>query len=99
LPILGIFIGNKPLITIKTLRIYQEFNGDIDGYARSGRHDDPSDATDRDWRLIDELRQALFIIASGLASTDFQESTEQKIITSMADEQTRAALRHLAGKS
>lgn len=84
------------MLTLEKLEIYQRFDGDIDGWIRGSRHPDSSGMTDADWSLIDELRTALHIIASGAASPRFAAATERKLRLSVADEQTREALRKLA---
>ena len=82
------------MLTIDKLQMYRRFDGDIDGYSRS-RVDDRSGITDEDWRLIDELRQALSIISSGRAAPEFAASVEQRLSSVAVDDQTRQALRAL----
>jgi hypothetical protein len=82
------------MLTLDKLRMYQRFDGDIDGYSRS-RVDDTSGITDEEWRIIDELRQALFLVSSGRAAPEFAASVEQRLSSVAADEQTRQALREL----
>lgn len=82
------------MLTLDKLEIYRRFNGDIDGYSRSSM-DDRSGITDEDWRLIDELRQALFLVRSGQAAAEFAASVEHRLSYVAADEGTRQALREL----
>lgn len=82
------------MLTIDKLKMYRRFNGDIDGFARS-KVDDRSGITDEDWRVIDELRQALFLVRSGQAASEFAASLEQRLSSVAADDATRQALREL----
>ena len=81
------------MLTLDKLAVYRRFGGDIDAWARSSKPGDPSAMTDGDWFLIDELRQALAMVASGLAAPEFSASVEGRLVACTADEQTRHALR------
>ena len=81
------------MLTLDKLDVYRRFGGDIDAWARTCGSGDPSGMTDEDWFLIDELRQALAMVASGLASPEFSASVERRLVASTVDEQTRRALR------
>ena len=82
------------MLTVDKVKIYHRFDGDIDGYSRS-RTVDQSGITDEDWRLIDELRQALFLIRSGRAALDFAVSVELRLASAAPDPAARKALRDL----
>ena len=60
----------KEMITQTKLNEYLWANGDIDGYARSGRDGDIS--TD-EWFSIDRLLSAITIIHRGLAAPEFKQ--------------------------
>lgn len=83
------------MINLEKLRTYQEFNGDIDGWARASKGKVNSSLTDADWYLIDELLMGLTTIGTGLASPSFAHEIETKLLASTVDEATRAALRAL----
>lgn len=83
------------MITLEKLRTYQEFNGDIDGWARTSQGRVKSSMTDADWYLIDELLMGLTTIGTGTASPSFVREVEARLLTSTVDETTRAALRAL----
>lgn len=83
------------MINLEKLRTYQEFNGDIDGWARASKGKVKSSLTDADWYLIDELLMGLTTIGTGLASPSFVREIETKLLASTVDEATRAALRAL----
>jgi hypothetical protein len=82
------------MLTLDKLKMYRRFDGDIEGYSRS-RVDDQSGITDEEWRVIDELRQALFLVQSGKAAPEFAASVEQRLSSVAPDEATRQAVREL----
>ncbi|MCX6921693.1 MAG: hypothetical protein NT154_00510 [Verrucomicrobia bacterium] len=86
------------MLTLEKLKTYRRFGGDIDGYARSHGRGDTSGITDADWQLIDELRGALFIVASEKASPEFAAVVERRLQEASADPETREQMRQLAGK-
>ncbi|MBN8771380.1 MAG: hypothetical protein J0I46_07440 [Thiobacillus sp.] len=83
------------MLTLDKLNIYRRFDGDLDGWARTANGHDASDITDADWLLIEDLRQALDLIAAGQASQVFTASFESRLRDTTADETTRLALRAL----
>jgi len=83
------------MITLEKLRTYQEYGGDIDGWARASKGKVRSFMTDADWYLIDELLMGLTTVGTGLASPSFVREIEAKLLASTGDEATRAALRAL----
>ena len=83
------------MLTLAKVEVYDRFNGDIDGFARSGADRGVSGITDADWREIAELRQALSIVASGIASPAFIAETEARLRAVAPDERTQAAIREL----
>jgi hypothetical protein len=80
------------MLTLDKLKVYQRFDGDIDGWARAANVGDDSGITDGDWFLIDELRQGLALIATGQASQAFTASLESRLLDTTADGATRQAL-------
>jgi N-acetylglutamate synthase-like GNAT family acetyltransferase len=84
------------VITLAKIHIYRQFSGDLDGWARMKGKDNPSAIIDVDWRMIDDLRQALVLVASGRASPDFCRDTERRLTECTDNEATREALRSLA---
>lgn len=84
------------MLTFRKLQTYRRFDGDIDGWARSGGDADASGITDADWSLIEELRQALRTVALGLATPEFEASTERRSLDCTADDEARRAIRALA---
>ncbi len=84
------------MLTLAKIRTYEKFHGDIDGYARARAGGDTSGITEDDWTLIDRLRQAIYLVATGRAGGSFPVKTEQELQAVTADEATREALRELA---
>jgi hypothetical protein len=66
------------MITLEKLRVYQEFDGDIDGWARASKGRAAPCMSDADWYLINELLTGLTIIETGLASSSFVREVEAK---------------------
>lgn len=86
------------MLTLEKLNIFEEFDGDIDGWTRM-RHDaDNSLMTAAEWSQIDRLVMDLRIVASGRASVEFREETERMLRENAADEATRDAVRGLAAR-
>lgn len=78
------------MLSADHIRTYLAFGGDADAWARS---DHGLQMTDRHWALIEELRQGLYLCASGLASGELVARTERRLLEVTADEETRDLLR------
>jgi len=63
------------MITETKVREYLWCNGDIDGYARSGRAE-KNIVSDEEWAFIDEVVTKIRLIRNGLASQEFQKAHE-----------------------
>lgn len=81
------------MLGIEHLDVYAAFNGDIDGWARSGGG---RGMTDGHWALIEELRHALFLCSTGWASDSFAAQTESRLMEVTDNEEVRCRLRALA---
>ena len=86
------------MITVEKLRIYEEFNGDVDGWVRTSMDKGGLVTTDADWHLIDELLTGLTIVEAGLASPTFSREVETRVLATTADDATRVALRTLVAR-
>lgn len=86
------------MLTREKLNIFEQFDGDIDGWTRMRRDTDDSPMTEADWNLIDKLVMDLGIAESGLASAEFRSETAFMLRENVADEATRAAVRALAAR-
>jgi len=80
------------MLTLNHLETYKAFDGDVDAWARAGG---TQGMTDDDWAQIDELRQGLHLISSGLASEDFAAGVERRLMESTEGEAVRSMLRAL----
>lgn len=86
------------VLTLEKLRVYESFEGDIDGWARTARPRNLAGMTDEDWYLIDELRQALHQVAAGLASPHYAAHVEQRLLAVTDGDPVRERLRRLADR-
>ena len=84
------------MLTLDKLRVYQRFDGDLEGWARTTGGRDDSGMRDEDWFLIDALLQGLTLVASGHATQPFATALEQRLLDADTDAVTRQALRALA---
>jgi len=84
------------MITQEKLRIYEKFNGDIDGFARGSSLSERVSITDQDWSLIEELRQSLTIVQSGAASSEFEARVRAQLVDAVSDEGVQERLRYLS---
>jgi hypothetical protein len=78
------------------LRIYEEYGGDIDGWARSSKPRLAQPITDGDWQLIDRLLQKSSLILSGFATPEFAAQIKVEIAAASEDEFVYKRLMELA---
>lgn len=64
----------KP-ITIEKLKIFEQYEGDEDSFARAGRKREKDLFQIGEWNLIKNFQQRLEMIEKGLTSSDFQTKT------------------------
>ena len=84
------------MLTVDKLRIYEQFDGDIDGWARTSRGQATTGMTDEDWYLIDELLMGLATVKTGAASPSYAQQVEQRLLACTSDQATRSILHALA---
>ncbi len=84
------------MISLEKLKVYQQFNGDIDGWARSTKGTDPSGICDDDWYVIERLRSGLFLIDNEPCSQSYKESVFNELQEKTEDEATRNFLRKIS---
>ncbi|MBF0479835.1 MAG: hypothetical protein HQL26_10160 [Candidatus Omnitrophica bacterium] len=66
------------MITLSNLKIYFEWNGDIDTYARC--HSNQSNfIEDSDWHEIEIILQRILLMKKGLASKEMADMTLQML--------------------
>ncbi len=83
------------MITINKLKIYQRYNGDVDGWARVGSKEEKSIMSDEDWFLIEGFIQDLNLIKKGLASDTFMNSINERLKGKCDSEETIQALMNI----
>jgi len=86
------------MLTVDKLRIYEQFDGDIDGWARTSSGQATTGMTDEDWYLIDELLMGLATIKTGVASASYAQQVEQRLLASTGDQATHSILHTLAAR-
>ena len=84
------------MITQDKLNEYIWANGDIDGYARSGRS---SDITDAEWFFLDKMLSAIMMIRRGLVEDSFRQEHEQAVEQGFDSRATYDALCEFERKS
>ncbi|NWK57642.1 hypothetical protein HW115_19290 [Verrucomicrobiaceae bacterium N1E253] len=83
------------MITEDKIRVYHKFDGDIDGFSRSGGC---GDITDDDWRWLDRIFMRLHMVLSVDVSKEFKEITFREIRSMVDSEKTAQLLQTIANK-
>ena len=83
------------MLTLAKVELYGRFRGDIDNLSRAGLNEQSAGITYDEWQELARLRQALSIVASGMASPAFAAQTEAQLRAATVDEATRIAIREL----
>ncbi|AUD03538.1 hypothetical protein [Spirosoma pollinicola] len=79
----------QTLITIGRLKLYHEYSGDGDGFARVGHPDEKTvfgSMQSQIWSAIEGAIQGVELIAEGLVSNEYAAKTLQKLRESCDDE-------------
>ncbi len=63
------------MITLEKLRIFERYNGDADGFVRTGTKTEKECLDNNDWIFIDNVIQNLNMIKNGVCSNDFKNRT------------------------
>lgn len=79
-------------ITSEEIRLYQRYDGDLDGLSRSADYDELKEAQ---WRILEDLRQRAVIVARGSASEAFRQAFESELAFHLADAEALAAFRQI----
>ena len=85
------------MITKQKLKTYKRFSGDIDGWTRCRKENDPM--SDEDWRVIEELRLTIFTLENNNPSDHFRAQAEDRIKKSTDSEETRKLLWEIGKKN
>ncbi|AMK77605.1 MULTISPECIES: hypothetical protein [Methylomonas] len=83
------------MINLEKVAIYRKFAGDIDGWARMASAAEKAMLTGDDWRQIDSFVQDFGLVKAGLASARYAEKLHARIVESITDAETLAALKEL----
>lgn len=67
------------MITKEKLKIFQEFDGDVDQWVFFGSKREHSIMQDADWSLIESLLQDILIVRRGLASEKYAENLKIRL--------------------
>jgi hypothetical protein len=84
------------MITIEKIRIYNYFNGDIDGWARAGTKEQKAIIQDKDWFLIEGFVQDIRLGKKGLASETYMKAIAERLSESCDSEKSIQELKNLA---
>ncbi|MDH5536951.1 MAG: hypothetical protein OEZ08_15470 [Betaproteobacteria bacterium] len=80
-------------VTASDIALYRRYDGDLDGLSRSADRD--ADVSDAAWRVIDDLRQRAFIVATGRGSQTFTQRFEADLAACIPDVQVRGEFQQL----
>lgn len=78
-------------ISLDDIACYRSWDGDVDALARSTDRGRSAEA----WRVLDDLRQRAFLIATGQGSDAFAARLEAELATNIPDAEARAMFRSL----
>lgn len=86
------------MITQEKIKIYNSFQGDVDGWARMGSKKEKAIMSDGDWSLIDGLVQDIQLVEKGLASKEFSNTLHRRLVENCDNPETINQLRKVADK-
>lgn len=84
------------MITKTKLKIYQKYDGDVDGWARVSLHKKNLEIEDDDWYLIKELVSGIRLIKTVKVADSFKNQIEEKLLQGCEDEEVINILRKMA---
>jgi hypothetical protein len=67
------------MITEEGIKIFINYLGDIDNWARRGSKKDKLTIKDKDWYLIDNLIQDVILVKKGLTSMEFESNLKNRL--------------------
>ncbi len=68
------------MITAAKIKIFEKYNGDGDGFVRTGTKSEKECFDYNDWLLIDSMIQDLQLVKNGLSSKTFENQINKKLI-------------------
>ncbi len=86
------------MITQEKIKIYNSFQGDVDGWARMDSKKEKAIMNDGDWFFIDGLLQDIQLVKKGLTSKEFSDTLQRRLIENCDNPETINQLRKVANK-
>jgi hypothetical protein len=86
------------MITIKSIKIFNRYIGDGDGFVRSSTKEEQEILNYTNWKLIDEFIQDIKLVKKGLASNGFAGNLSKRLIEHCDSEETIRFLKEIAEK-
>ncbi|MBL7783055.1 MAG: hypothetical protein JNM22_17630 [Saprospiraceae bacterium] len=83
------------MITQDKIKIYKRYKGDIDRWARSSLKKEKSIMEDRDWYIIDDLIQDLYLARNELVSLTFRNDFNNKLVENCESEEAIQILKEM----
>lgn len=74
------------MLTIKKIKIYNKYGGDIDNLVRIGKSTEKTLFNDNEWSLVDEFEQDIKLISDRLVSRGFREQVLKNLIEKLDSE-------------
>lgn len=84
------------MLTLKKIKIFRSYKGDVDLWAKVGSRKEKALIEEEDWYLIESLIQDIKLVKKELASTQFSDALEIKISDNCEDVQTINLLKAFA---
>ena len=84
------------MINEEKIKIYNKYNGDIDGWTRTSRNNEREIIKASDWYLIETLIQDLKLIKQALASSAYTNEVYERLRTNCDSPNTIEKLKNLA---
>jgi hypothetical protein len=83
------------MLTIKHIELYKSYNGDGDGFVRCASDEEKAYMTYKDWSLIDDFIQDIYLVKKGLASKYFSDNLCEKMQKKCDSQETINKLKQL----
>ena len=84
------------MITAEKLKIFEEFDGDLDMWGRVHGKRDSETMSESDWRQIEQLVSELTLVERNLATDDFARRVEASLRENTEDDNVATRIRCLA---
>ncbi|KAA9034563.1 hypothetical protein FW778_22260 [Ginsengibacter hankyongi] len=84
------------MINGEKIKIYKNYNGDIDGWAKTSKKNERAIMDDSDWYLVESLIQDIKIVKKGLGSSDYSNDVYERLNKNCDSAETVEKLKALA---